>query len=341
MANQIKYNSVGAFVCKKNIFDNTSTGDFTQLRGIQSVNFNVDNQINKLDSLGTNDWTYFKTNPIINYSFNYLLTNGKEEYALGISGISGLANLYEKQHNLYFIVDNNAQDINTLQSLSGLFVCQFTNSVLTNYNIRGQISSPVVVEANFQSLNFNIQQYTTGIYNSAIEIVSGIENSGAIKLPLFTTGFGTGVKFLTPNNLVLTVGTGLTMGTNLSESYINSFDIGVSFDRNILYKMGAKYPYKRCLRFPVELTLNLDATFINYKEDALRNIDCDDRLHDVVFSFREHCNTDREIVRYEFSGLRLINQQTSVSTSQRKVISFSFSKQMDAQDSFNFVSFID
>lgn len=342
MTTQIRHNALGCFISRSGIDGAQNSGNFLQLRGVQSFSFSINNNLESYKSLGS-DFSYFYLNePTVDVNFGYNLHNGFEESVYGLSGFSGIKNLYEKEHNLHFILGDQYNDLNRATSLSGYYVASFANSVITNYSINGSVNNLVGANINLQALNFKTQQYTSGINNPTINKQNGIEDSGIISLPLFSTGFGTGVSFLLSNNVQIDINQNLTIGSSLQSgnAALESFDIGIDLSRNALQKIGYKYPYKRCLSLPSRLRINFNATFLNYEEDSIQNLFCGERFHNIDFHFWDYCRT-KEIMAFQFSGLKLTNQQVEASINNRKTISFSFEKDLTVRDSFFFTKYID
>jgi hypothetical protein len=150
--NSVRYNSVGLFLTDSpGISPEQDSLNF--LNRVQNASFSVTANRQNIPEIGSDDFLARKiiTEPTINLNFNYFLTDGHDEYIMGLNIASGTAELSGTIHdgikedkNAFMVVGKEAFDLvsyDRKKDLGGLDSIGFGNCFITNYSVQASVGS--------------------------------------------------------------------------------------------------------------------------------------------------------------------------------------------------------
>lgn len=221
--NRVIYQSEGLYVSKA--ANSTITGDHTQLKRVQSANYNFNitrQDVNQFGELARIDSIVLES-PTVSLDFTYYLTDGSNEKALGFyvqsptgtgaggETINGVTNTLfgatsqfpsgqlrdESGINFYILTTSEGNDLNsetTTASLTGKGVIGIGNAFLTDYTVDLAVGSIPTVSVSLEGQNLN----AFNLSDSGGGIV-GISGNVGINSELGTK-LGTNVSFPFPSS---------------------------------------------------------------------------------------------------------------------------------------------
>ena len=364
---EVYYNSIGVYVGPvwQGVFQSTgfhlvtgftqgTTGNFT---GTNSAGaFNLLNPLDRLQNLSTSydlpkremvqlgQMAAFAREivdpPNIKASFNYYLTNGVNEYRLGlpIAGnipmLSGILNNTSADFNLFQQISAegvDAQgDINTIAQ----FVECLGNCYINNIGFKAAVGG--VGEGSISLEGSNYVVYSGGGLNyiPSIDPELGVINqTWEFKLPEPYTGQDT----LSNQPTVLKYGDitlNLTQATNIPGALINdgggyagchlqSFDISIPTNLEAINELGTKYPYARRPRPPINAKIRVSAIVADMQTGNLANYisQCSNNEFNLWINMYACSGTTRaNVLNYQFNGVSVDSQSFSVAVGNKKTL---------------------
>ncbi len=170
------------------------------------------------------------------------------------------------------------------------------------------------------------------------------------RLPNDTSDAGSGdldISVLRPGDITLTlfqqsasdagstsVATGVynTMGTLISDAKIQSFDINLALNREVIQQLGTKFAFSREITFPVTITLGINAVLGDLTTGSLSDlINCENN-YDCTINIRnpDQCvaSVPRTICQYQVRGMKLVSEEFSSSIGPNKTVNLNFNAQV-------------
>lgn len=324
-----------------------------QLQRVQSCNYSfgaAHRDINQFGELAAIDRVILDS-PTASLSISYLLSNLTNESFLGFtvdgsaSCISGLLDGTEDEKNYFLkIVDEDLDAIGDGTNNSTVTTVGFGNGFLNSYSVQGSVGNFPSVDIGIEALNGAVTLGTTGFLPSINPIDGTRPNNYLFGLPTGVSSPGTGllaISVLRPGDITFTLGKRLTasttgaydaFGTDILDAKIQSFNIGISFSRQALEKLGAKYAYAREMNFPIQATASIDAIVGNLTTGSLANFVNVDDSYDISVNINAP-STDPLTpkicaARYTLKNCKLNNQSFSSSIGSNKTVRLDFASQV-------------
>ena len=151
------------------------------------------------------------------------------------------------------------------------------------------------------------------------------------QLPTGTTSYNnlgltnvSGLSVLRPGDMVLNLGLNAGDGFfNPSDIKIQSYNISVNLNLEDLAQLGSKYYYAKLPKFPVEVTLSIDALAGDIQTGSLVEIFNNNNTFNPSITINAP-GTQNPIVFYQVKGAKLENQQSALNIGSNKTVNFSF-----------------
>lgn len=297
------------------------TGEIRQFVGVQSSEVGFNFPTENVKGLGAlNTVQNPNSSPTVSVSFSTLFGDCKNEGIAGIitDGRAGaFVSVNSGEKNLYLSVDK-------FSGTTGDMVLSIGNAALTQYGISARVGDFVSSSFSFEGFNSNLQYGRSGNAAPNVFINTGKEVPATYSLPDFTDGnvnkapglFGSKL-FTKPGEIILRIKSGEYFGMPI-DLPLNGFDLSMNLSRVPDNRIGEKYPYKRHIECPIEVSLSIDVVatgLISGKQLKSSNFDfnnfeivtkecCDSIGRD----WREACN---DKVKIMVNGAKLTNQSFS------------------------------
>lgn len=332
----IRYDTLGVFVGPDIVSGNLSSGDITQLSRVQATNYSIEIQRENVMGLGTafaND--NVREAPFVNLTVDYLVTNGKNEKTLGfvVDGLHGsMLNLNSGERDFFLLVNKEEP-----------MVLGIGNGMLARYSVSAAVNDFVKAQAEIRGFNIQLDQGTSGNVIPRVDL-DGLPSEYTYQLPpvvddarerevgyvgdnIYVSARDLDIRF--PNNSAF----GVILSGN-DRSHLQSFNLSLGVNRSEITRLGDKYPFKRCLQLPMELTLSADLLLEKFVADNIRNYFCQDS-HDIDIDIKDsRCTTFNEFweeqddttrLKYMLRGMKLKSFSSADSIGDRKNVRLEWS----------------
>lgn len=285
-----------------------------QIHRVQSANYNFAinrTDINQFGQLARIDTAVIDA-PTVGLDFTYLVTNGVNEDALGISvdsanditptcsAISGiLSNISGRNYHILTVKEGSDANNSSLQASSDSTVISIGNGFITNYSVNASVGAVPTASVSVEGLNINAQSGAALMTTPAIDPDAGTQGAATFGLPAPVTG-SVG-EVIRPGDIqVLFAGAsdeGL-QGTGLltqlvddggrTAAHINSFSIDLPLGRSVLQRLGNSFGFAREIDFPVQVSVSVSATVADLKAGNLFEELYENTKHDIVLKMHKN-----------------------------------------------------
>jgi hypothetical protein len=334
----IKYDTLTVFVGPDTVSGNVPSGDIKQLNRIQSTNYQIELQRENVRGLGTayaNDGRVEA--PFVNLTIDYLVTNGRNEKTLGFA--------VDGEHGSYLNLNSGERDffIQIKQPSETPMVLAIGNGMLTRYSVNASVGEFVKATAEIRGFNLQLDEGTSGNVLPRLDY-NGNSFGYTYQLPPYTpdtqerdVGYIGDNIYVAPHHLDIYFPNNMAFGTILSgskRSHLQNFTLSINAPRDEITRIGERYPFKRCLQLPAEISLSANVVLDKLVADKIQNYFCQED-YDVTIDIRDNsCQTTNEFweseqdtvrMKYMLRGLKLKSIQSSDSIGERKNVAFEWS----------------
>tara|TARA_A100001201_G_scaffold82148_1_gene73142 strand:+ start:874 stop:2115 length:1242 start_codon:yes stop_codon:yes gene_type:complete len=328
-----------------------------QIHRVQSANYNFAinrTDINQFGQLARIDTAVIDA-PTVGLDFTYLVTNGVNEDALGISvdsnnditptssAISGiLSNISGRNYHILTVKEGSDANNSSLQASSDSTVISIGNGFITNYSVNASVGAVPTASVSVEGLNINAQSGAALMTTPAIDPDAGTQGTATFGLPAPVTG-SVG-EVIRPGDIqVLFAGAsdeGL-QGTGLltqlvddggrTAAHINSFSIDLPLGRSVLQRLGNSFGFAREIDFPVQVSVSVSATVADLKAGNLFEELYENTKHDIVLKMHKNIVggsaagvNDAAQLAYVIKNATLDSESFSSSIGDNKSVDLSF-----------------
>jgi hypothetical protein len=283
-----------------------------QIHRVQSANYNFAinrTDINQFGQLARIDTAVIDA-PTVGLDFTYLVTNGVNEDALGISvdsnnditptssAISGiLSNISGRNYHILTVKEGEDANGGSAQADSTSTVISIGNGFITNYSVNASVGAVPTASVSVEGLNISAQTAEATMTTPAIDPDAGTQGTATFGLPAPATG-SVG-EVIRPGDIqVLFAGSSNNQGTGLltnlvdsasaTSAHINSFSIDLPLGRSVLQRLGNSFGFAREIDFPVQVSVSVSATVADLKAGNLFDELYDNTKHDIVLKMHKN-----------------------------------------------------
>jgi hypothetical protein len=280
-----------------------------QIHRVQSANYNFAinrTDINQFGQLARIDTAVIDA-PTVGLDFTYLVTNGVNEDALGISvdpanlndattvttsAISGiLSNISGRNYHILTVKEGSDANNSSLQASSDSTVISIGNGFITNYSVNASVGAVPTASVSVEGLNITAQSGAALMTTPAIDPDAGTQGTATFGLPAPVTGDVD--QIIRPGDIkVEFIGSAGAQGTGLltqlvdadrrTAAHINSFSIDLPLGRSVLQRLGNSFGFAREIDFPVQVSASISATVADLKAGNLFDELYTTNKHDIV-----------------------------------------------------------
>jgi len=328
------------------------TGDATpkQLNRVQSANYSFEvtrQDVNQYGQLAAIDRIILEQ-PTVNFDFSYYLNSGENEKNLGFSVATGIGSLTtgtpalsqiltggKDTNNYYILTVGEGKDAN-IDGKSGGKVIGIGNGFLSSYSMEASVGNIPTVSVNGEGMNMRFYANTDSQTLPTINPEDGSSVVGTFTIPTPVTGDG--YSALRPGDVDLTIA-GST-GVVASDLKIQKASIKFDLGRDPIQKLGSRFAFTREIKFPVTVTMSVDAIMGDIEAANLADvINNDSAKYDLQVKINKP-NSDTEAVSYVVRGAKLDSQDFSSSIGDNKSVTINWSTQIGGPSDTNHGLFI-
>ncbi len=308
--------------------DQTVSGSLRQIPRVQSVNWNIPYPVEQVTYLDYGDEAYMSSHNPVDVTLGWYHTNGRAEQFLGLLdtvGTSGtLALNLDQEKNLY-IATQNVRGIDAIGAPTGVDVSVIAlgQALLTSYSMNARVGGLIQSQATLNCLT--AYSYTGGVNRvPAVRYQDGSQLTGLFTIPAASNQYipsATGLidpyaaSAVAASDMYMVFPEGSPFGVIFSGAqscYLQSFDLGLAFDRRELKPLGSIYPPARALHYPIRIDVSAEAIVNSYQRDQLDRIDCLGTGQSVLLIVKQPC-TSYTLFGFYFNKLQLESQSISTS----------------------------
>lgn len=308
MRNRITYGQ-SYILCSQPPSYQDNTLNVSGLKRTQGCNIDFSFNRERFKQIGSEDFVgdVHLRNPNINFSFDYLYSNGTNEALIGLNvdGYGGHAAKYLKKQNQdrnFYIVQGSGENDAPLEEttfLNDYTVMGLGNCYLNSYSLNAQIGVPVSVSTSFSAYNAQVDTYndSNGEYIPAVDTTDGLPKSEH-KYKILTGNISDTTSLdeyipaaLSPQEIQLQLPSnmnvaGLQFTGDGNMAHLQSVGVSFDIDRHDLYGFGSMYPYGRRAKLPILGRVNFSAIASDFTTGTLHTIINSGELEfDFVFNF--------------------------------------------------------
>ena len=329
----------------------TATGDHAlattskQLQRVQSANYNFNierTDVNQYGQLAAID-RIILTSPTVALDFNYILGDLSNEKSLGltlsngsdVSCISGLLSKEKDEKNYFIKVVAEGSDVFGLAAdATNQRVIGIGNGYITSYTAEGSVGNFPTASVNVEALNMKFDHSGVDFFTPAVNPTNGVPLTSKVTLLSgLQSAIDGGLSALRPGDITVSIfknGTSTSpdnIGTSISDSKIQSYNISFDLSRTPLEKLGSKFAFSREIDFPVTITAAIEANVGDLTTGNLATFLTSDETYDIKISLL-HPTTSVVQAHYKMKGAKLDSQDFSSSVGDDKSVSLNFSAQI-------------
>ena len=317
-----------------------ATGDASpkQLNRVQSANYSFEvsrQDINQYGQLASIDRIILEQ-PTVNFDFSYYLNSGENEANLGLSvatgagiiatagtpALSGILTANKDTHNYYILTVGAGKDAN-IDGKTGGKTIGIGNGFLSSYSMEASVGNIPTVSINGEGMNMRFYADISGTLPT-INPEDGSSVAGTFTIPNPVTGAG--YSALRPGDVDLTIA-GAT-GVVSSDLKIQKASVKFDLGRDPIQKLGSRFAFTREIKFPVTVTMSVDAIMGDVEAANLADIiNNDSAKHNLQIKINKP-NTDTEAISYVLRGAKLDSQDFSSSIGDNKSVTMNWSAQI-------------
>jgi hypothetical protein len=303
------------------------------------------------------------TQPAVSLGFSYLLTDGRNEQALGfhasgdasfLSGVTG----NDDRNFFLFVTEKSQQDFNFLSGYKNLSVLSFGNCYANSYSLDASVGTMPVVSVDYSASNVTFDQLsgTSGYYRPPSAAERDIVASGVIPavdrqngvLASDMTNYGYIVKrgditdggvfnsgdthYLKPGNIDLFLSNpnigGIAPSGGSTKMHVQNVSINIPINRTDLMGFGSKYVYDRKTEYPslgqIEFSAIAGANIAEGDTDTIFSKD-DVYQMEIIFSTTDSSATKTRSVSTKIQNAKIQSQSINQSIGQNLMFDASFS----------------
>jgi hypothetical protein len=349
----ISYEMQSLFVGSSGAFSQAqNTGGYiSRLDYVQDCSMSFDVQRQQLKQIGSESYASNQSQlaPDVSLNLSYYLNDGWNEDYLGFSITSGsfvkflgteFFNPIADKNFYLAIAQDQYNDSAAATSLSNYNIIGVGNAYLNSYNLNIAVGGLATVSCDFVAANATVSTYSANNYLPSVDTAgTGQSASGAnLKYGIVLQDSSRSSRYITGFSGQFNGGCPFGKATfAASEAYgsdaiafgeifsnIQSFSLGLNFDRKALYGFGSNYPYARKLLKPIMGTVSIETIVDSF---AVENLAETFRKEDVSISgynFNVTFKNQKDVEKFgvRISGAKLdsyqigsqIGGQTRVST---------------------------
>jgi hypothetical protein len=280
--------------------------------------------------------------PTVNASLSYYLTNGLNEYLLGLSVqdsgetaqtscLSGLLNKATDEKNYYLLIADEGNDAAGYAG-ANTGVIGVGNGFLTSYSVNAAVGDIPTASVDLEALNIRVYSNVTGATQGpGVNPVDGTILSTEFLLPQASSITGADIpNALQPGDITLSIPANAVMGFDKEDLKVQDFTLSFDLARTPLQKLGNRFAFSREIDFPVTASLEINADVGSLESGNLADIICSNDNYDFSILMAEPgCGTDKNVaLAFSVKGAKLVSQNFSSSIGENATMAATYEVQI-------------
>lgn len=292
------------------------------------------------------------TQPTVNASFTYLLSNLANEQNIGlfvggggkpvISAVSYVLSGTQDSKNYFFsrVAEGSDHVGGTVKD-----VIAIGNGFLSSYTFNAAVGEFPQATVNVEGLNMEFEVVdgtlilaATGLRTPAVNPVNGTELGWYYSIPTGVTqslGGNTindandSLSVLRPGDISFNIGYA-DGGPNEADMKVQSVNVSFDLSRENLEKLGSKYAFAKVVSFPVTVSMSVVANLGDIDSGSLITlVDQNANYNPTVYLKKPGGTVDADIIAmYQLKTAKLDSQEYSMGIGDNKQVTLNFSTQL-------------
>ena len=221
--------------------------------------------------------------PTVNLNFEYLATNVLNENRMGFvtnftaSAISGFLNTGTASQKNYYLL-KTAEGIDAVGgdgTAGNNYVEGIGNGFISNATWRGSVGDFARAAIAVEGLNWRVYTNSTGQVCPSVDVTNGADvTTNLFTLPAAVSGLAGQISAIAQGDITLSISG--TLGLNVSDLKIQSYEVSAPLARTTQSKFGTKFPFARHINFPVDATMQIVADVGDLQTGSISALVCAD-----------------------------------------------------------------
>lgn len=254
------------------------------------------------------------TAPTVTLDFSYFLTNLLNESHMGFvtdgttSAITHFLDKTEDERNYYLAQSAEGQD--AIGDTGARSVIGIGNGFVSSYSTEAAVNGFPTTTVRVEALNIASYLSASGQDSPAVNPVDGSKVAGTpFSLPQAVSGVAGQVPILKHGDITLDLANPI-VGVSVADAKIQRYTIAFNLAREPQEKLGSKFAFSREIRFPIAVTLSVDANVGDMTAGNLADLLCNDGFYNLGVTLRKpQCTGTGPIaVRFDIKNAKLDSQ---------------------------------
>lgn len=266
------------------------------------------------------------TAPTVTLDFSYFSTNVLNEQRLGFvvdgsaSAITHLLDKTQDDKNYYMTQAAEGQD--EIGNTNDRGVMGIGNGFISSFSTEGAVNGFPTTTIRVEGLNIASYLSATGQQSPAVNPVDGSKVNQTFSIPQATSGVAGQVPILKHGDISLTLFDPI-VGVSIADAKVQRYVIAFNLARQPQEKIGSKFAFSREIRFPVAVTLTVDANVGDLTSGNLADLLCNDTFYNLAVDLRKpQCTgTGPVAIHYDVKNAKLDSQNFNSTIGPNRTVS--------------------
>ena len=305
--------------------DQLSSGGLRQLARVQSTSFSIESPLVENVYLDSSVEPYNSFPPGVSADIRWLHTDGSTEYYIGLAKLNSSGTIVlglEDEKNLYITMEDELGIDAIGAPLAGpRTVLGLGNAVMTAYEIGGRVGGLIESRATMSCLTANVYTGFSGVTVPSVNYQNGGSQTGRFIIPAPQSQYSSNRSItgqpaaLGGQEMIMVFSQNSPFGavlTGQNSCYLQSFNLGLSIDRQEQKPLGYVYPKARPIIYPIKVDLSAEAIVSKYQADTLERFGCNSTGFSIQMIVKQPC-TNLTLFGFFFDNLQLQSQSINQS----------------------------
>lgn len=301
--------------------DQTVSGSIQQLSRVQDVTYSINYPLRDNVYLDGAVEAFNTSLPSVDVDLRFWHTNGMNEAYCGLVKLnaSGTAVMgLDEEKNLYVAVEDELG----LDAIGNPYtkpktVIGLGNAVMTSYELGAQVGGLIESRVAMNALTANVYTGFSGQRVPSVDYRNGGSATGLFILPGASSQYSTNplatgqnVAALGSQEMYVVFSQNTPFGlvfTGQESCYLQSFNLGLTINRQEQKPLGYDYPVARPIIYPIQVDFTANATVSRYQRDRLDRLNCTTTGQAAQLIVKQPCS-NLTLFGFYFNNLQLQSQ---------------------------------
>lgn len=300
--------------------DQSISGSLRQIPRVTATTFSIDTPLVENVYLDSSIEPYNTFPPGVNADIRFWHSNGRGEWYLGLAKLNSTGTLVlglEDEKNLYISMENTLGIDAIGAPLGGpRTVLGLGNTVMTAYEIGARVGGFIESRATLHALTANVYTGFSGMITPAVNYQRGGSRTELFTIPAPTNQYSSNplstgdIAALGAQEMIMIFPQNTPFGATLTGQnacYLQSFNIGLTINRQEQKPLGFVYPKARPIVYPIGVDLTAEAIMSKYQQDTLERFGCNSTGFSIQMVIKQPC-TNLTLFGFYFDNAQLQSQ---------------------------------